>query len=33
MEEELHSDSKNMGMMSSKRIENDRHKPSIIDFY
>ena len=27
-----HSDSKNMGMMSPKRIENIRHKPSDADF-
>jgi len=28
-----HSDSKNMGMMSEKRIENIRHRPGDHDFY
>jgi len=28
-----HSDSRNMGMTRSKRIENIRHKPSDSEYY
>jgi hypothetical protein len=27
-----HSDSKNMGMLTERRIENIRHKPSLYEY-